>query len=68
MTDGGGTATRRNLAAERYREILDRRSADEFRTLAHVKRFLERYAADPRFVMRSGKDPKHSISSPRDMS
>jgi len=58
MTDGGGTATRRNLAAERYREILDRRSADELRTLAHVKRFLERYAADPRFRDALGQRPE----------
>ena len=49
MTNAGGTATRRSLAAERYREILDRRGADELRTLAQVKRFLERYAADPGF-------------------
>jgi radical SAM family RiPP maturation amino acid epimerase len=45
----GGRAALRNLAAERYREIFDRRSAGEIRTLAHVKRFVERYVADPRF-------------------
>jgi len=38
-----------NAAAEKLREILDRRSAEERRTLAHVKRFLERYIADARF-------------------
>src|SRR5688500_2057206 len=39
----------RSAAAERYRQILDKRSADERRTLAHIKRFIERYVADPRF-------------------
>ena len=49
MTNAGGTAAPPNVAAERYREILDRRDADEIRTLAHAKRFLERYVADPGF-------------------
>src|SRR6478609_8750484 len=39
-------ATRLNVAAERYREILDRHDAEELRTLAHTKRFLERFVAD----------------------
>jgi hypothetical protein len=49
MTNAGGTAAPPNVAAEQYREILDRRDADEIRTLAHAKRFLERYVADPGF-------------------
>jgi radical SAM family RiPP maturation amino acid epimerase len=49
MTDAGRVSVPRNMAAERYREILDRRGADEVRTLAHAKRFLERYVADPGF-------------------
>ncbi len=44
-----GIATPANAAAERYREILKRRDAEEMRTLAHTKRFLERYVADPTF-------------------
>ena len=35
--------------AEKLREILGRRSAEERRTLAHVKRFLERFIADAQF-------------------
>src|SRR5262245_21620586 len=49
MTNAGGTAASPNVAAERYREILDRRDANEIHTLAHAKRFLERYVADPGF-------------------
>jgi radical SAM family RiPP maturation amino acid epimerase len=35
--------------AEKLREILGRRSAEERRTLAHVKRFIERFIADAQF-------------------
>ncbi len=45
----GTSSIPRNVAAEKYREILDRRSAGELRTLAFVKRFIERYTADSRF-------------------
>jgi radical SAM family RiPP maturation amino acid epimerase len=50
-------ATRLNVAAERYREILDRHDAEELRTLAHTKRFLERYVADPRFRSKLQEKP-----------
>lgn len=32
-----------------YREIFDSRSAEEVRQLAHIKRFMERLVADPKF-------------------
>jgi hypothetical protein len=58
MTNSKRITTPRNLAAERYREILDRRGADEIRTLAHVKRFLERYVADPKFRDKLKENPE----------
>ena len=39
----------RNLAAEKYQALLDKRSPDEIRTLAQVKRFLERHHGDSQF-------------------
>jgi len=39
----------RNRAAEKYREILEKRSPEEMRTLAQVKRLLERYQGDCEF-------------------
>jgi len=41
----------RNLMAERFQEIFSKRTAEETRTLAHTKRFLERFVADPTFRM-----------------
>lgn len=58
MTNAREATTPRNLAAERYREILGRRSADEIRILAQVKRFLERYVADPRFRDKLKENPE----------
>jgi radical SAM family RiPP maturation amino acid epimerase len=39
----------RNEMAEAYRAMFARRTAEELHALAHVKRFVERYSADPRF-------------------
>jgi radical SAM family RiPP maturation amino acid epimerase len=39
----------RNFAAEKYQEILHKRSPEELSTLAQIKRLLERHDADPRF-------------------
>jgi radical SAM family RiPP maturation amino acid epimerase len=70
MTNAREATTPRNLAAERYREMLDRRGADEIRTLAHVKRFLERYVADPRFRDKLEENPEapHLVAAAYGMS
>ncbi len=39
----------RNIAAEKYREAHAKRTLQELRTLAEIKRFIERRIADPRF-------------------
>lgn len=38
-----------SVATEHYRRIFDRRSSDELRTLAHIKRFMERLVGDMGF-------------------
>ncbi|MGZ2464574.1 hypothetical protein ACVJMZ_000098 [Sinorhizobium medicae] len=36
-------------AAEHYRKIFDRRTPQQLRTLAHIKRFMERLTGDLAF-------------------
>ncbi len=51
----------RYRAAEQYRAILRRRTADERRRLAQIKRLLERHHADPRFRAKLGAAGTHAI-------
>ncbi|WP_286295032.1 radical SAM family RiPP maturation amino acid epimerase [Aminobacter sp. SS-2016] len=52
MPSGGqGTAARAHLypRSERWRQIFDRRTPKERRSLSHIKRFMERLAGDGKF-------------------
>jgi radical SAM family RiPP maturation amino acid epimerase len=49
MTSVARAAPPANLAAEKYRQVFEKRGPDEIRLLAQVKRFLERYQGDPQF-------------------
>jgi radical SAM family RiPP maturation amino acid epimerase len=57
MLDGDGVIPRK-VAAERYWHLIERRSPAARRTLALVKRFAERYVADPRFRQSLGDNPE----------
>ncbi|MET4156402.1 radical SAM family RiPP maturation amino acid epimerase [Bradyrhizobium sp. JR7.2] len=63
-----GSALTRNdmrpVAAEHYRQIFDRRTPEELRTLSHVKRFMERLVGDMEF--RRGLS--ESVDAPRSVS
>ena len=59
------TALARKEAAKKYWQIMER-SAGERRALAFVKRFLERYGADPRFrqILRDNPDaPQRAVET-----
>jgi radical SAM family RiPP maturation amino acid epimerase len=56
MPDAGDVIPRK-VAAERYWHLIDRRSPGARRTLALVKRFAERYVADPRFRQSLSDNP-----------
>lgn len=48
-------------ATKHYRSIFERRSPEQIRTLAHIKRFMERLVADPGFrqaLAENVNDPK----------
>lgn len=42
-------AAARSVATSHYRQMFDRRSPQELKTLAHIKRFMERLVSDPGF-------------------
>src|SRR2546428_6897991 len=49
MDNDATRAMPRNLVAEKYRAIHDKRSVADLHTLAHIKRFLECCRANPQF-------------------
>ncbi|MBZ6074821.1 radical SAM family RiPP maturation amino acid epimerase [Microvirga puerhi] len=49
-------------ATKHYRSIFERRTPDEMRTLAHIKRFMERLVADPGFRQALADNPDDSKS------
>ncbi|MCP3476552.1 radical SAM family RiPP maturation amino acid epimerase [Bradyrhizobium sp. CCGUVB1N3] len=51
----------RPFAAERYRQIFDRRIPEQLRTLSHIKRFMERLVGDLGFR----RELSENINAPR---
>jgi radical SAM family RiPP maturation amino acid epimerase len=54
-----------STAVEHYRAMFERRSSEELRTIAHIKRFNECVAGDPEFGKALKANPKDAMATAR---